>query len=72
LYTANLRLSQNFRETSWQFAEVIIPRVQDLGNLLTSVEQSETRSERELSEEPPSSYDEEADMEAGEEEEAGQ
>ncbi len=43
--------------------------MQDLGNLLTSVEQSETRSERELSEEPPSSYDEEADMEAEEEEE---
>jgi nuclear pore complex protein Nup107 len=37
------------------------------------VAQSETRSERALSEEPPSSYDEEADMESrGEEEESGQ
>jgi nuclear pore complex protein Nup107 len=34
--------------------------------------QSETRSERELSEEPPSSYDEEGDMDLrGDQEDAG-
>ncbi len=41
--------------------------------MLTAFNQSETRSERELSEEPPSSYDDEADIESrADDEEAGQ
>jgi hypothetical protein len=36
------------------------------------MEQSETRSERELSEEPTSSYDEEAEMRSGYGEDGGQ
>jgi nuclear pore complex protein Nup107 len=64
---------QAFRETSWQFAGVSILFTKLVENILTTSEQSETRSERELSEEPPSSYDEEVDMDShGNQEEAGQ